>query len=103
MILEAPFSSVADVAASAFPIFPVRWLLRDPFRSDQRIARVTAPLLVMHGERDTVISIAFGERLFELANEPKQLVRFPGGGHNDLDDFGAAERARQFVETSANR
>lgn len=103
MILEAPFSSVADVAASAFPIFPVRWLLRDPFRSDQHIARVTASLLVMHGERDTVISIAFGERLFALANEPKQLVRFPGGGHNDLDDFGAAELARQFVETSANR
>ncbi|MGQ0683304.1 alpha/beta hydrolase [Bradyrhizobium sp.] len=101
MILEAPFSSVADVAASAFPIFPVRWLLRDPFRSDQRIARVQAPLLVMHGERDSVISIAFGERLFELANEPKQLVRFPDGGHNDLDYFGASERARRFIGASA--
>lgn len=103
IILEAPFSSVADVAASAFPIFPVRWLLRDPFRSDRRIAQVAAPLLVMHGERDTVISVVFGERLFALANEPKQLVRFPDGGHNDLDDFGASERARQFIGASANR
>src|SRR6476620_1366939 len=52
LILEAPYSSIADVAASAFPIFPVRRVMRDPFRSDQRIARVKAPLLIMHGARD---------------------------------------------------
>ena len=98
LILEAPFSSLADVAASAFPIFPVRWLLRDPFRSDQRIGRIKAPLLMMHGERDTVISIAFGERLFALAHEPKQIVRFPEGGHNDLDLFGASRVALRFID-----
>lgn len=98
VILEAPFSSIADVAASAFPIFPVRWLLRDPFRSDLRIERIKAPLLMMHGERDTVISIAFGERLFALAHEPKQIVRFPEGGHNDLDSFGASRIARRFID-----
>ena len=50
LILEAPYSSIVDVAASAFPIFPVRLLLRDPFRSDQRIGKVRVPLLVMHGD-----------------------------------------------------
>ena len=100
LILEAPYSSIADVAASAFPIFPVRWLLKDPFRSDLRIARVKAPLLVMHGARDPTIPIVFGERLFALANEPKQFVRFPDGGHNDLDYFGASAAARQFIGAS---
>src|SRR5262249_38022305 len=57
LILEAPYSSIADVAASAFPIFPVRWLLKDPFRSDLRIAKVKAPLLAMHGARDPTIPI----------------------------------------------
>src|SRR6266478_4551569 len=85
LILEAPYTSIVDVAASAFPFVPVRWLMRDRFRSDQRIARVTAPLLVMHGIGDPTIPIALGERLFALAREPKQFVRFPGGGHNDLD------------------
>lgn len=97
LILEAPFTSTVDVAASLFPIVPVRLLMRDPFHSDQRIAHVTAPLLIMHGENDNAIPIAFGERLFALAREPKRFVRLPGGGHDDLDDFGAIETARHFI------
>ena len=97
LILEAPYTSLADVGASAFPIFPVRLAMKDPFHSDQRIARVKAPMLVMHGARDATISIVFGERLFGLAHEPKQFVRFPDGGHNDLDVYGATAAARQFI------
>ena len=71
--------------------------MRDQFRSDERIARVTARSLIMHGARDATIPIALGERLFTLAHEPKQFVRFPEGGHNDLDNYGAIETARQFI------
>jgi fermentation-respiration switch protein FrsA (DUF1100 family) len=97
LILEAPFTAIVDVAAAHFPFVPIRLLMRDRFRSDQRIARVKVPLLVMHGTSDQTIPIAFGERLFALANEPKRLVRLQGGGHNDLDAFGAMEIARQFI------
>jgi fermentation-respiration switch protein FrsA (DUF1100 family) len=100
LILEAPYTSIADVAASVFPIFPIRLVMRDTFRSDQRIARVRAPLMFMHGARDATIPIGFGERLFALAREPKQFVRFPGGDHNNLDDYGAIERARDFIGAS---
>jgi fermentation-respiration switch protein FrsA (DUF1100 family) len=71
--------------------------MRDQFHSDERIPRVTVPLLVMHGTNDPAIPITFGERLFALAHEPKKLVRFPGGGHENLDDFGALETARNFI------
>jgi fermentation-respiration switch protein FrsA (DUF1100 family) len=71
--------------------------LRDRFHSDQRMARVSAPLLVMHGERDLTIPIEFGERLFGLAPGPKQFVRFPLGGHDDLGNHGAISTARQFI------
>jgi hypothetical protein len=98
LILEAPFTSIADIAASAFPIFPVRLVIRDPFRSDERIARVKVPILIMHGARDPTIPIRFGERLFALAHEPKQFVRFAQGGHNDLDDNGAIETVRRFID-----
>jgi fermentation-respiration switch protein FrsA (DUF1100 family) len=97
LILEAPYTSTADVAGALLRIVPVRLLMRDQFRSDRRIAAVKVPLLVMHGTDDPVIPIAFGERLFALAGEPKQFVRLPGGGHDDLDDFGAAKIARQFI------
>jgi fermentation-respiration switch protein FrsA (DUF1100 family) len=97
LILEAPYTSIADVAAAAFPFMPVRYLVRDPFHSDRRIAKVAAPLLVMQGGRDTTIPVRFGEQLFALAHEPKQFVRFDAGGHNDLGNFGAIETARHFI------
>jgi fermentation-respiration switch protein FrsA (DUF1100 family) len=97
LILEAPYSSTVDVAAAAFRFVPVRLLMRDQFHSDERIARVTVPLLVMHGTDDLAIPIGFGERLFGLAHEPKQFVRFAGGGHDNLDAFGAIETARRFI------
>ena len=97
LILEAPYTSIADVAASAFWFAPVRLLMRDQFRSDGQIARVKVPLLVMHGALDPTIPVAFGERLFALANEPKRFVRLARGGHNDLDNFGGIEIARNFI------
>jgi fermentation-respiration switch protein FrsA (DUF1100 family) len=97
VILEAPFSSTVDVAALRFPVLPVRWLMLDQFRSDQRIDAVQAPLLIMHGEQDWVIPISLGERLFKLAHEPKRFVRFPGGNHVDLDRFGSVAVAQRFI------
>ncbi len=97
MILEAPFTSAADVGAAAYPFVPVRWLIKDPFRSDLRIAKVTAPILMMHSARDRVVPIRFGERLFALANEPKRFVRFADGGHDDLDNHGAQAKVQQFI------
>jgi fermentation-respiration switch protein FrsA (DUF1100 family) len=101
VILEAPFSSTADVAAGVFPFVPVRWLMRDQFRSDQRIDAVRAPLLIMHGSQDWVVPIGLGERLFMLAHEPKRFVRFPDGGHDDLDRHGAGAEVQRFIEEPA--
>jgi uncharacterized protein len=97
LILEAPYTSTVDVAGALLRIVPVGLLMRDQFHSDRRIANVTVPLLIMHGSDDPAIPIAFGERLFALAHEPKQFVRFPGGGHENLDNFGAIDTARQFI------
>jgi uncharacterized protein len=97
VILEAPYTSTVDLAAGLFPLVPVRWLMHDQFHSDERIGAVRAPLLIMHGARDDVIPIAFGERLFGLAKEPKRFIRYDKGGHVDLDDFGAGDAARAFI------
>src|ERR1019366_8746688 len=67
--------------------------LADQGPVSQRIARVPAPLLIMHGVGDPTIPIGLGERLFALAREPKQFVRFPQGGHDDLDAYGALQSA----------
>jgi fermentation-respiration switch protein FrsA (DUF1100 family) len=97
VILEAPFTSAADVAFSAYPFLPVSLLMKDQFRSDARIGRVKAPVLIMHGERDRVVPFRLGERLFAMANEPKRFVRFPDGGHEDLDRYDHLQAARAFM------
>jgi hypothetical protein len=97
LILDAPYTSIAEVGAAHYPFAPVRWLLKDKFHSDERIGGVSAPLLVLHGGQDRIVPIRFGERLFALAREPKRFVRFPQGGHVNLDDYGAATVVRQFL------
>jgi len=64
--------------------------MKDQFRSDLRIAGVTAPLLFLH-------AIVLGERLYALANEPKQFVRFSDAGHEDVDMYGAQDTVRAFL------
>ena len=96
LVLEAPFTSAADVGAGVYWFLPVRLLMKDPFHSDARIGKVTAPLLILHGARDTVVPIALGERLYALANEPKRMVRFPNADHSNLDAHGAIDAARTF-------
>lgn len=97
LILEAPYTSTVDVAASLLPFMPVRLLMKDQFRSDELIGTVTVPILVMHGERDPGIPISLGERLFALAHGPKRFVRFPNGGHDDLDTHGSIAVVRHFL------
>ena len=97
VILEAPFTSAADVAFSAYPFIPVRLLMKDQFRSDERIGKVTAPVLVMHGARDRIVPFRLGERLFALANEPKQFVRFADGGHEEIHRYDHLAAARAFI------
>lgn len=84
LILEAPYTSILEVAQNAYPFLPVGYLLTDRYESDKVIRQVHMPLLVLHGQLDGVIDVALGRKLFALANEPKQLVVFPEGGHSNL-------------------
>jgi fermentation-respiration switch protein FrsA (DUF1100 family) len=97
IVLEAPFTSAADVAFAAYPFLPVSLLMKDQFRSDARIGKVRAPVLIMHGVRDRVVPFRLGERLYAAANEPKAFVRFPDGDHEDLDRYDHLAAARKFL------
>ena len=84
VVLEAPFTAAVDVAARAYPAFPVRLLMRDPFRSRDHIARIGAPLLILHGEADQVIPYAMGQSLYAQAAEPKSFTSLGPVGHEAL-------------------
>ncbi|MFL6796761.1 MAG: alpha/beta hydrolase [Xanthobacteraceae bacterium] len=99
MVLEAPFTSAVDVGASRYWFLPVRWLMKDQYRSDAVIGQVTAPVLIVHGDRDTVVPFALGERLYSLIKAPKRFVRIAGGSHDDLGPRALAA-AREFLATN---
>jgi uncharacterized protein len=99
VILDAPYTSIVDVAARAYPFLPVRAFLLDRYETTKYIANLKVPLLILHGARDGVVSVAMGRELARVANEPKRLVIFPEGGHSNLyvDGNNAIEPVRRWI------
>ena len=71
IILEAPFTSMVDMGQKIYPIFPVKFLLKDKYESKNKIKNIKSPILIMHGEVDKIVPFRMGKKMFELANEPK--------------------------------
>ncbi len=99
VILDAPYTSVVEVGAKAYPILPLNWLMVDRYQSDKYIAAINAPLLILHGTRDQVIPIEMGQRMYALARDPKRIVVFPEGRHVDLDNYGAVDVVKEWIDT----
>jgi len=82
LILESTFTSVPDVAADLYPLFPVRWLTRFRYTAIEYVRRVRCPVLVIHSPDDEVIPFHHGWRLFEAAPQPKEFLEIRGS-HNE--------------------
>lgn len=91
IIMEAPFTSAADMAQLRFPIFPAAALTKDKFKSDKALARSDIPLLWLHGTHDRVIPFHIGETLFEAYGGPKAAYKFDGGQHTNIWYVGGRE------------
>ncbi|MCX7379929.1 MAG: alpha/beta hydrolase [Alphaproteobacteria bacterium] len=98
VILEAPFTSMADIARTRYRFVPVDMLLKDRFDTLGRIGALTVPLLVMHGDHDGMIPLDMGRRVFDAATTPdRQFWTAENAGHNDLVEHGALDVAQRFV------
>ncbi len=91
LILESALTSFPDIAGE------VSWVGRlltglnsERFASIDKIAKVQAPLLMLHGSADTTVPVTLGQRLFNAANPPKQWLVIEGAKHSDLQEAGAA-------------
>jgi uncharacterized protein len=98
LILEAPPTSVAEVAQCHFPYVPAARLVIDRFDSLARIAKVRGPVLILHGERDRVVPVRYGRALLDAAAEPKEGWFAPEAGHEDLARFGGLDVVVAFIE-----
>jgi uncharacterized protein len=101
LILEAPFTSIREMAKVVFPWLPIGRLLSTRYDVLSKIGRVTAPLLVFHGDQDEVVPYALGQQVFKAAADPKTFYPIPGAGHNNIYSVGGQDYWRalsQFTE-----
>jgi fermentation-respiration switch protein FrsA (DUF1100 family) len=86
LVLECTFPDKASVVRS-MPLFLVLDLF-SAYRFDtvSRLRGFTKPVLIVHGDSDTIIPYRLGQQLFERLGAPKRFVTVPGGDHNDFFD-----------------
>jgi len=71
IILESPFTSIANAAKIYYPYLPVNIILKDRYNSISKIKNITTPILIMHGKKDNIVPQKMGLELYEKANQPK--------------------------------
>lgn len=98
LVLDAPYTSIVDVAALAYPYLPVRPFMFDRYETMRYLPRVEAPLLVMHGEDDRVIPVDMGKAIYAAAKAPKEIVTFPRAGHSDHHLYGSYDELFRWVD-----
>lgn len=100
LILRSPFTSLADIARIHYRMVPAGLLLRDRFEVEATITRLEVPVLVVFGSADSIVPPEVSRRVFEAANDPKDLVELQGLDHNDpqlASGRELAEAIRSFV------
>jgi uncharacterized protein len=100
LIIESAFTNSADMA-KLFAPFMFDWRPKVPYDNLGKIAGLKVPVLIIHGERDEIIPVEMGRRLFAEAPEPKELYIIPGAHHNDTYLAGGQDyfaRLRAFIQ-----
>jgi uncharacterized protein len=73
-------------------------VLKDQFHSDVFIQKIRRPVLFLLAEKDEIVPVTLGEKLFQAANEPKEKHVFSGVGHTGVFQTNGAETAQKFLQ-----
>ena len=84
LILQSPYTSMSELAASKYPIFPVKWLLKDKYNSISKLANLQQKIIVFHGKRDIVVPMYFGKGLYDSYKGDKEIFIDSNAGHNNI-------------------
>jgi len=105
--IDSAFASYRGIVRDKIAAMPLLSLLRTPLAHllindelspDEVIANIApTPLLIIHGTADPVIPYSHGQRLFELAHEPKQFWTIEGGDHTEAFADAGSVYCRRLV------
>ena len=82
LIVESTFTSVPDLAAKIYPYLPVRLMSRFKYDTARYMKEVKCPTLIVHSRNDEMMPFVFGQKLYEIASEPKGFLKITGT-HNE--------------------
>lgn len=104
LVLETPFARLCETAGHHYPLIAACLVMfRDRWDSLDRIGEVSAPVLILHGDADRIIPVAQARRLHAAAPEPKRLIVYEGGRHNDLRLHGAGVDVIAWLDSLARQ
>jgi len=83
LVLRSPFVDLPTVAADAYPLLPVRWLLQDELPVLEPIRDVRMPVAVVYGTADSIVDPAQSRRVAEAAPDAVAVLAVQGADHND--------------------
>lgn len=91
LITFSAFTSLPNVSRSLYPFLPIASLLRYRFDNEAKISRVSCPILLAHGQKDTLVPFFMSEQLAKTAKSHVTRLILPKSGHNDVFDTEKAE------------
>lgn len=87
VVLEVPFDSLLNVVKEVvFVPLPLDLIIKDKYDIVAAIKEIKSPILIMGGEKDTVVPVKLAKHLYEEAPEPKDIIIYENAGHNELYD-----------------
>lgn len=98
LILDAPYTSILEIAQMMYPYLPSGLLMRDRYETLRYLDKVQAPILVIHGELDTIIPVEMGRKIARLAPTPTEIVTFRRAGHSDHGKYGSYDVVNDWID-----
>ncbi|MDH3769827.1 MAG: alpha/beta hydrolase [Nitrospirota bacterium] len=96
LIVESSFPSIQAMSDQHYLGLPARWFMDVDFNLTQKVRSLQVPLLVIHGDQDSIVPMALGRQVFEAAHEPKRWYVVSGAGHNDVPYVGGEPYFREM-------
>lgn len=99
VVVESAFTSAVSLGRLHYGWLPGLILrgMTQRFDSLSKVARLRAPALFVHGQRDGIVPVEMGRQLYEASPEPKRWYEIGGAGHNDTVMVGGREYFQRFA------
>ena len=90
LVLESPFTSIRAMGRTHYPLLSLLlgWLIEADYDNLEKIKGLNSPLLIFHGDRDSICPPEMGRSLYGQAPEPKELAWIADADHNETFDKG---------------